>query len=50
MCNNKCQTVTRYISLHCRGRGTSPVPRQFKYIGQPSPAPLLESALSRSWL
>ena len=27
MCNNKCQTVTHYTSLHFKGLGTSPQPR-----------------------
>ena len=54
MCYNKCPTVTRCTSLYFRGRGTSPEHKKCqeftKYIGQPSPAPVLESALARSWL
>ena len=48
ICNNKCQTL-HFIALHWTLDQASA--QEFtKYIGQQSPAPLLESALARSSL
>ena len=48
MCNYKCHTL-HFIALH--GSWDQASTQEFiKYFGQLSPAPLLESALARSWI
>ena len=48
MCNNQCHPL-HFIELN--GSRDQPSAHEFtKYIGQPSPALLLESALAKSWL
>ena len=48
MCNNRCHTLY-FIALRV-SRDQASAKEFTKYIRQQSPAPLLESALARSWL
>ena len=51
MCNNKCHMLhfIAQFALHA-SRDQASAQEFTPYIGQPTPAPLLESAIARSWL